>query len=271
MPELPEVETTLQGILPHLVNQKIQKVVIRNRNLRWPIPRHLAKSLTDKTVIGVSRRAKYLLIDVGTGTLIIHLGMSGRLHIVATDVPHGKHDHVDILVAGGKLLRFRDPRRFGCFLWARDDPLKHKLLQRLGVEPLSPEYNGEFLYRSSRGRRVAVKSFLMNQQVVVGIGNIYANEALFFSRIHPFSQVNRIGLARYQRLVDCCKTVLRAAIKSGGSSLKDFTQADGKPGYFTQSLAVYDKQGQPCLRCGKLIRREVVVQRATYYCPCCQR
>lgn len=271
MPELPEIETTLRGITPYLLDQKIQKVVIRNRKLRWPVPNHLAKSLTDRTVTNLSRRAKYLLIDVGTGTLIIHLGMSGRLHIVSIDTPHGKHDHVDILVTTNKLMRFRDPRRFGCFLWTRDDPLKHKLLHRLGVEPLSPDYNADYLFRCSRGRRVAVKNFLMNQRVVVGIGNIYASEALFLSRIHPLSQASRISLARYQRLVDCCKTVLRAAIESGGTSLKDFTQADGKPGYFTQSLAVYDKEGQPCLQCGSTIRRKVIVQRATYYCPRCQR
>lgn len=271
MPELPEVETTLRGIAPYLLGQKIQKVVIRNRNLRWPIPSHLAKSLINRTVTNLSRRAKYLLMDVGTGTLIIHLGMSGRLHIVPTGTPHGKHDHVDIVLNSDKLLRFRDPRRFGCFLWARGDPLKHKLLQQLGVEPLASEYNAEYLFRCSRGRRVAVKSFLMNQQVVVGIGNIYASEALFLSRIHPLSKAGRVSLARYRRLVDCCKTVLRAAIKSGGTSLKDFTQADGKPGYFTQSLTVYGKEGQPCLQCSSMIRRKVIAQRATYYCPHCQR
>ena len=197
--------------------------------------------------------------------------MSGRLHIVPTGTPHGTHDHVDIIFSNDKLLRYRDPRRFGCFLWARDDPLKHKLLHRLGVEPLSSAYNADYLFRCSRGRRIAVKNFLMNQQVVVGIGNIYASEALFLSRIHPLSRAGRISPARYRRLVDCCKTVLRAAINSGGTSLKDFSQADGKPGYFTQSLAVYGKEGQPCLQCGGMIRRKVIAQRASYYCPRCQR
>lgn len=270
MPELPEVETTLRGIVSHLLDQKIKSVEIRSRKLRWPVPSNLEQRLVGRTVCKLSRRAKYLLMDVGSGTLIIHLGMSGRLHVISTDTPFSKHDHIDILFVDDKLLRFRDPRRFGCFLWASNDPLKHKLLRHLGVEPLSSQFNAEYLFRRSRGRRVAVKSLLMNQQVVVGIGNIYASESLYCSGIHPLRQAGRISLARYQRLVECCKTVLQAAINSGGTSLKDFTQVDGKPGYFTQSLSVYNREGMACLKCSGLIRRKIIAQRATYYCPRCQ-
>jgi len=270
MPELPEVETTLRGIVPHLLDQKIKSVVVRSRKLRWPVPSNLEQRLIGRRVCKLSRRAKYLLMDVETGTLIIHLGMSGRLHIISTDTPFGKHDHIDILFDGNKLLRFRDPRRFGCFLWASEDPLNHRLLRHLGVEPLSTHYTAEYLYRHSRGRRVAVKSFMMNQQVVVGIGNIYASEALYCCGIHPLRQAGRISMARYESLVDCCKIVLQAAIDSGGTSLKDFTQADGKPGYFTQSLSVYNREGMACSKCSGLNRRKVIAQRATYYCPRCQ-
>ena len=241
------------------------------RQLRWPVPRQLARNLVGRTVTELSRRAKYLLMDVGTGTLIIHLGMSGRLHVVSPDTAYGKHDHVDIVVSDNKLLRFRDPRRFGCFLWARGNPLEHKLLNRLGVEPLSSEYNADYIFSCSRGRRAAVKSFIMNQLVVVGIGNIYASEALFMSGIHPLSQAGRISLNRYRKLVESCKAVLRSAIQSGGTSLKDFTQADGNPGYFSQSLAVYGKTDQQCIRCEGKIRRKVIAQRSTYYCSNCQR
>lgn len=270
MPELPEVETTLRGIRP-LINHKIIKsIIIREPRLRWPVPSSLTTKLPGLTVQGVTRRGKYLLIDTGKGSLIIHLGMSGNLRVISTKVAPNKHDHVDIVFDNNRCLRFRDPRRFGCILWTESPPEQHSLLKNLGPEPLGSNFDGGYLYQLSRGRKVAVKQFIMNSKVVVGIGNIYASESLFSSGIRPTIAAGRISKQRYQQLSDSIKQVIGAAIGKGGTTLRDFKDANGKPGYFKQELKVYGKQGQACKTCDtpiKLIRQG---QRATYYCSKCQ-
>lgn len=270
MPELPEVETTLRGIKPHILNRKVSAVVVRNRRLRWPVPAALDSRLAGQTVHGVTRRAKYLLLTLDTGTLILHLGMSGSLRITASATPAQKHDHVDIQF-GSHTVRLRDPRRFGAVLWTSRDPLQHKLLKHLGPEPLQDDFDGDHLYGASRGRKQAVKTFIMDSRRVVGVGNIYASEALFLAGIHPGTAAGRISRARYLALAAAIKQVLGAAIEQGGTTLRDFTASDGQPGYFAQSLHVYGRQGQPCTRCGAPVRQIQQGQRSTYYCPHCQR
>jgi formamidopyrimidine-DNA glycosylase len=270
MPELPEVETTRRGIEPHVLGNTLTRVVVRNASLRWPVPRHLNRSIAGQTVQSLQRRGKYLLLGFTSGTVIIHLGMSGSLRVLDCDTPLQKHDHVDFMFQNSQCLRLRDPRRFGAVLFTRKDPLRHKLLADLGPEPLDRAFSGEHLLRRSRGKSVAVKLFIMNSKIVVGVGNIYANEALFLAGINPRRSAGRLSAERYARLAQAIKAVLRAAIKAGGTTLRDFTAEDGRPGYFQQQLHVYGKAGEPCSRCGTAIKHINLGQRATYYCSHCQ-
>jgi len=270
MPELPEVETTRRGITPHLASQTISKVIVRQRQLRWPIPSNLNKLLSGQTITAIDRRAKYLLLNTTNGTLIIHLGMSGSLRVLLQHTPATKHDHIDILLNNGSLLRLRDPRRFGAVLWSKLDPSKHKLLHQLGVEPLSRALNGEYLFNKAKNRKIAIKQMIMDSHIVVGIGNIYANEALFVAGILPSVPAGNLTMERMDNLSRAIKKVLNKAIKSGGTSLRDFVQSDGKPGYFQQQLNVYNRSDQTCLRCGNPISMVKQGQRATYFCSHCQ-
>ncbi len=270
MPELPEVETTLRGIQPWLEGKRIDSVVVRSRKLRWPIPRCLVRQLPGRRIESLARRAKYLLMHVDSGTLIMHLGMSGSMRIAnAADSP-GPYDHFELILADRTCLRFRDPRRFGSVLWTTRPPEQHRLLARLGPEPLEAAFDGAYLHTVSRGRKVAVKSFLMDAHIVVGVGNIYASESLFASRIHPRRAAGRIGRRRYDQLADAVRNVLSAAIRAGGTTLRDFRTLDGQEGHFRVSLCVYGRTDQPCVCCGTPIRRTVIGQRSTFYCPQCQ-
>lgn len=271
MPELPEVETTRAGIEPHLQGQRVKEVKVYQRKLRQPVSAGLAAALEGDTIQSVERRGKYLLLKSASGTAIIHLGMSGSLRLVAKEVPLEKHDHVEFLLASGQALRFRDPRRFGVVLWTAKDPLQHPLIVKLGVEPLETEFDVDYLCRIVQQRSVAIKQLIMNGQVVVGVGNIYASEALFRARIHPRRAAKRISRARCERLVAAIKSVLAEAIKQGGTTLRDFYNGAGEPGYFKQSLQVYGRGGEPCVVCGAEIRQIVQGQRSTYYCGRCQR
>jgi formamidopyrimidine-DNA glycosylase len=270
MPELPEVETTLRGIRPWLVGRRIEAVVVRSHKLRWPIPLRLSSLLPGQRIESIERRAKYLLLHVETGTLIMHLGMSGSMRIARLTDPPGPYDHFEILLPEKRCLRFRDPRRFGAVLWTTRPPAEHPLLASLGPEPLGPEFAGDYLYGISRGRRVAIKSLLMNSRIVVGVGNIYASESLFVSGIHPQRAAGRISQRRYAGLADAVRQVLTHAIRAGGTTLRDFHAADGRRGHFRISLQVYARAGQPCRQCGSPIRLTRTGQRATYYCPRCQ-
>ena len=270
MPELPEVETTRRGIAPLLVGKTVQRVVVRERRLRWPVSPALSRGLADATVRGVRRRGKYLLIDTARGTAIVHLGMSGSLRIVDADQPPFAHDHLDLVLAGGKAIRFTDPRRFGSWSWTTRDPAEHPLLAHLGPEPLDDAFDGAHLHARSRGRKSAVKNFIMDGRIVVGVGNIYASEALWAARIHPRRAAGRIARSRYDALADAIKTVLARAIEQGGTTLRDYAQSDGNPGYFAVKLNVYERAGKPCKRCGTPIRSEVIGQRSSYFCPTCQ-
>jgi formamidopyrimidine-DNA glycosylase len=271
VPELPEVETTRRGIAPHVVGHRIARVVVRDRRLRWPVPPGLEAATAGRTIQAVTRRAKYLLLVLETGTVLLHLGMSGSLRVVSADAPPGPHDHADIVLDDGRCLRLNDPRRFGSLLWTTDDPLKHPLLKDLGPEPLGPEFNGDYLFHRSRGRRMPVKHFLMDSHTVAGLGNIYVNEALFAARIHPARAAGRISAARYERLVEAIRSVLQAAIGEGGTTLRDFVGGDGRPGYFQLKLSVYGRAGQPCPACGAPVVALDLGQRATYACRRCQR
>lgn len=271
VPELPEVETTRRGIEPYLLGHLVERVIVRDSRLRWPVPAELPDALRGQRIEAVERRAKYLLLRTHAGTAILHLGMSGSLRIVSANTPAARHDHVDLTLDSGKALRLRDPRRFGALLWTRGDPLRHPLLAKLGPEPLTDAFDGERLYRLSRGRRGPVKSFIMDHRVVVGLGNIYANESLYRARIHPARASGRVSEARYTRLVGAIQAVLNAAIDAGGTTLRDFAHEDGQPGYFDIELQVYARSGQPCPNCGRTIRHTVIGQRSTFYCPSCQR
>lgn len=270
MPELPEVETTRRGIEPLVAGARVDRVVVRERRLRWPIPRQVERELTGATMLGVGRRAKYLLLESERGTAIAHLGMSGSFSVVAAGTEPDVHDHYDVVFDGGKALRFTDPRKFGSLLWGGREPLRHKLLADLGPEPFSAEFSGAWLKGRSLGRRVAVKSFLMMPAVVAGMGNIYASEALYRAGIHPRRAAGRIALRRYETLARVIRDVLGEAIEAGGTTLRDFADASGRPGYFAQRLDVYDRAGRDCRRCGSEIRRSVIGQRASYYCARCQ-
>lgn len=269
MPELPEVEVTRRGIAPFLTGQIITGVEVREPRLRWRVPAEVA-GLAGSTIASVKRRGKYILIDCGIGHLILHLGMSGSLRILDAGAPPEKHDHFDLTV-GSKMLRLRDPRRFGAILWSGESPGRHRLLAGLGVEPLSADFNANVLHALSRGHRVAIKLFLMDAKNVVGIGNIYANESLHRAGIHPRAKAGRLTKDRCERLVAEVKDTLKAAIRAGGSSLRDFVHSDGTQGHFQQSYQVYGRGGEPCRTCSKPIRRVVIGQRATYYCTVCQR
>jgi len=270
MPELPEVETTRRGIESHLSGQVVRRVIVRDRRLRWPVDEALESHLPGQRITNITRRGKYLLLHTAAGTLIIHLGMSGSLRVLPCDSPVLKHDHVDLVFGEGQCLRLRDPRRFGAVLWTTADALQHELLKDLGPEPLGDDFNLEYLYGVSRQRKVAVKQLIMNSHVVVGVGNIYANEALFMAGIKPGIAAGRISKPRYGKLVDAIKTVLKSAIQQGGTTLRDFTASDGNPGYFRQQLNVYGRGGEPCRHCGHTIKSIQQGQRATYYCPQCQ-
>ena len=271
MPELPEVETTRRGIAPQLLGRRIVRVEVRQWRLRWPISRQVRTHLPGRRILNVARRAKYLLLETGAGTLILHLGMSGRLLLVPHDCTPGPHDHLDLVTEDAACLRLRDPRRFGAALWCDGDAGRHWLLRDLGPEPLEPGFDGEYLYRHARKRRTTVKNFLMNARVVAGIGNIYACEALYLAGVHPLRSAGRISRARYERLVECIRLVLEEAILAGGTTLRDFTAADGSPGYFGRQLRVYGRSGELCDRCRSPFRQRRVGQRSTWYCPRCQR
>lgn len=271
MPELPEVETTRRGIAPHVEGRLISGALIRQTRLRWPVPSAIRRQLPGQRVTAIERRAKYLLFRTPAGTAILHLGMSGALRVIPADTPVQKHDHFDLLLDDGRCLRFTDPRRFGSLLWTPDDPLAHPLLAGLGPEPLDAAFSGAHLFARSRGKRVAVKQFIMDSRIVVGVGNIYASEALFRARIRPGRAAGRVTRAEYLALGEAIKRVLNAAIKKGGTTLRDYTDVNGAPGYFRIHLHVYGREGEPCRVCQTPIKARVQGQRATYYCSNCQK
>ncbi len=270
MPELPEVETTCKGIKPYTQQHTVTKVIVRQPKLRWPIPAEIAQ-MEGQQIESVTRRGKYILLETNAGTAIIHLGMSGSLRIVEEDLVAAKHDHVDFIMDTGKAVRLHDPRRFGAVLWTQENPLKHKLIRSLGPEPLTIDFNANYLYEASRGRSMSIKQFIMNGHVVVGVGNIYACESLFMSGISPKWQAGKVSKVRYQKLVEQIKSVLAKAIEQGGTTLKDFVQVEGKPGYFKQALNVYGRAGESCYHCGSTIKQITQGQRSTFYCGKCQR
>ncbi len=271
MPELPEVETTRRGITPHIQGRTVKRLVIRQPKLRWPIPSKLASLIKNRKILSVERRAKYLLLGLDNGSIIIHLGMSGSLRIIDSSEPPMVHDHVDFVLDDGVAMRFTDPRRFGCVLWQGAAEPLHRLLSSLGPEPLSLAFDGDVLFQRSRGRKAPIKTFLMDNKNVVGVGNIYANEALFAAGIRPDRASGRISKQRYQVLADEVKKVLAKAIEQGGTTLRDFVGGDGRPGYFKQSLKVYGRGGQPCITCDHTLIETRLGQRSTVYCRQCQR
>jgi formamidopyrimidine-DNA glycosylase len=271
MPELPEVETIRRGIEPHVVGKRIARVVVHDRRLRWPVPANFARKLAGRRIAGVARRGKYLLLDLTGDRVILHMGMTGRLFVLPPDTPWRKHDHVDFFLERGKLLRFHDPRRFGAALWWPAAQQSHPLLAGMGPEPLADDFSAEYLFARSRGRSAAVKSFLMDGRIVVGVGNIYAVEALFRAGIRPQRAAGRLTRDDCTRLVAAVRAVLNEAIEQGGTTFRDFQGAQGDPGEFVVHLRVYDRAGQPCLTCGTAIKRIVIGQRSTFYCPRCQR
>jgi len=271
MPELPEVETTRRGLAPLLVGKRIKAAVVRHHGLRQPVPRNLPKLLAGATIHNLARRGKYLLFDCGKGTLILHLGMSGRLWVANKATPVEKHDHFDLVLESGTVVRLRDPRRFGLVLWHKGDPLGHPLLAGIGPEPLAPEFDGAWLHRVTRSRDAAIKHVLMDGHVVAGIGNIYANEALYRAGINPRTHASRLSRNRCAVLVEKIRETLELAIIAGGSSLRDYVGSDGLAGNFQSQFMVYDRAGKPCQRCGTKIREIRQGQRSTYYCPRCQK
>ena len=270
MPELPEVETTRRGIEPHIQGQTVAEVIVRNPRLRWPVPDDLPHRLPGSTIQSVKRRAKYLLLETADGTLIVHLGMSGSLRILAQPSAPEKHDHVDIVFSNGCCLRYTDPRRFGAVLWTGSSPGEHELLNKLGPEPLGEDFTAQRLYLLSRGKSQAVKTFIMDAHVVVGVGNIYASEALFRAGIRPDRPCGRISMARYERLAMAIRETLANAIEQGGTTLRDFVGGDGKPGYFKQELAVYGRTGKPCRQCARPVSEQRLGNRNTFFCRSCQ-
>ena len=270
MPELPEVETTRRGIEPHLTGQKVKVMVVRQPKLRWPVPEALPERVAGQVISSVERRGKYLLLNIAGGAVMIHLGMSGSLYLVAEDQPAAYHDHVDLVLESGMALRLTDPRRFGSVLWQAGGE-SHELLEKLGPEPLSDEFNADYLIRKCNGRKQAIKQLIMDSHIVVGVGNIYANEALFSAGIHPKRQAGRVSAIRLARLVEEIKQVLARAIEQGGTTLKDFVGGDGKPGYFKQELNVYGRAGKSCHNCNANLKEIRLGQRSTVYCPECQR
>lgn len=272
MPELPEVETTRRGVAPHVTGARLLGAIVREHRMRQPVPGDLDTLLRGQRLREVRRRAKYLLFDFERGSLLVHLGMSGSLRVLAPDTPPQLHDHVDLVFDTGVCLRLRDPRRFGLVLWCADDPAHHPLLAELGPEPWDPRFSADYLAELASRRSGAVKNFVMDGHVVVGVGNIYASESLHRAGIHPTRPARRVSHARYALLVDAVREVLESAIVFGGTTLRDFTRDDGKPGYFRNELRVYDRAGERCLRCGEAeIRQKVIGQRMSYFCPACQR
>ena len=271
MPELPEVETTRKGVADHIIGQKIARLYVHQAQLRWPVDvRTLTRCVENCEFTDIIRRGKYLLFKNHHGVMMCHLGMSGSLRIVTDLQERRKHDHIEWIMQNGTVMRFHDPRRFGSVLWIDSDVNQHKLLRNLGPEPLSSDFDGDYLHAKARGRKQAVKTFIMNSHVVVGVGNIYASEALFLAGIHPAREAGRISKKRYQILVRTIKLTLSNAIKSGGTTLRDFVNSDGEPGYFRQKLNVYERAGEKCVNCARPIKRIIQGQRASYYCPGCQ-
>ena len=270
MPELPEVETTRRGIESHVVGKTIERLIVRDPRLRCRVSSKLVDELPGQTIQSVVRRGKYLLFVTGAGTIILHLGMSGSLRIVACSLPADKYDHVDMVLDSGDCLRLRDPRRFGALLWTRTDPMQHKLLKDLGPEPLAADFRGDYLYQKLRGRKRGIRDSLLDGRLIAGIGNIYANEALFAAGIRPARRAGGITRAHYQRLAKAIRDTLNRAIRAGGTTLRDFRASDGQPGYFQLSLKVYGREGEPCLVCHTPIRAKRLGQRTAFYCPKCQ-
>lgn len=271
MPELPEVETTRRGIEPLVRNKVVDQVLIHNGSLRWPVPQELTSLLPGQKFGAVSRRSKYLLFSVGQGTMIAHLGMTGNLRLDSSSTERRKHDHVEIVFTDGSVLRYNDSRRFGSILWTTDEPSEHIRLATLGPEPFDSGFNATYLYKRSRDRRIAVKPFLMDAHVVVGVGNIYASEALFRAGIDPVRPAGKVSKSAYERLIEMVTIILNEAIAAGGTTIRDFSNSEGKPGYFKQELRVYGRAGQVCTSCDTLIMQIRLAQRSTFYCPSCQK
>jgi len=271
MPELPEVETSRRGIEPHLRNKTIKSITIRQHKLRWPIPNNLPALAEGQKVREVCRRAKYLYLKLDNGNIIIHLGMSGSLRICTKKTLPEKHDHIDIEVSNGKILRLRDPRKFGCVLWTAGDISEHKLIKSLGPEPLDDDFNANYFHNKAKKRTCSIKSFIMNSHMVVGVGNIYASESLFKAGINPKRKAGSVSLARFEKLVKAIKTTLRDSIEQGGTTLKDFTGEDGQPGYFAQKLLVYGRTNEACTICEKPVTQITQQARSTFYCSQCQK
>lgn len=271
MPELPEVETTARGIRPHIQGLTIKNAAVRQHALRHPVPKNLNRLVKNQKVHAVTRRAKYVLIELDKGHLMIHLGMTGNLRVLTEPPPPEKHDHVDIFFNDGRVLRYADPRRFGCVLHTKDHPEQHPLLAPLGPEPLSDDFCASVLHERSRGRKGAVKNFIMNGHIVVGVGNIYASESLFRAGILPQRQAGRVSLKKYELLHGHIRDVLAEAIEAGGTTLRDYTNPDGFSGYFSQQLDAYGREGEPCHRCDGIIKMKVIGQRSSFYCTGCQK
>ncbi|TWT18176.1 bifunctional DNA-formamidopyrimidine glycosylase/DNA-(apurinic or apyrimidinic site) lyase [Luteimonas marina] len=275
MPELPEVETTRAGLAPHVEGRRVRAVTLRRPDLRWPIPPEISATLPGQRIDAVRRRAKYLLLDTAAGSALLHLGMSGSLRVLPADTPLRDHDHVDLVLDGGgpdskRVLRFNDPRRFGCLLWQPTGET-HALLRGLGPEPLSDDFDGDYLFARSRGRSAPVKAFLMDQRIVVGVGNIYVAEALFAAGVSPLRAAGKVSRERYAALAAEIRRILGHAIARGGTTLRDFISPDGAPGYFEQELSAYGRGGEPCPRCGRPLKQAAIAQRATVWCGGCQR
>lgn len=271
MPELPEVETTRRGIEPHAQGRQIVALAVHEPRLRWRVQHDLAEQVTGQRILHARRRGKYLLLELQAGTLLLHLGMSGSLRVLPADTPRQGHDHIDLILDSGNMLRFNDPRRFGSLHYTTADPQLHPLLAALAPEPLESAFDTDYLWRITRRRRVSVKQLLMNSKLVVGVGNIYASEALFKARIRPRRQARSLSRAEVRALVRAVRSVLAMAIRVGGTTLRDYVGADGQPGYFKQKLYVYERAGQPCRVCRIRIRQLTQGQRSTYYCPTCQK
>jgi len=270
VPELPEVETTVRALRPFMEGKRIRRIEVRDPRLRWPVPAGLSPHLDGVRVRRVVRRAKYILVETARGTLIVHLGMSGRFRVVHRPEPPKKHEHIDLLMEGGVILRYADPRRFGCFLWVDGDPAQHALLRELGPEPWDEAFTADYLHGLSRRRSAPVKSFLMDNAVVVGVGNIYANEALFEAGVRPGRAANRVSRDEYRKLVAAIRRILEAAIRAGGTTLRDFAAGEDKPGYFRVELKAYGRGGEPCQACGATLKETRIGGRSTVYCPRCQ-
>ena len=271
MPELPEVESTRRDLARDVAGRVVAAVVVRDRRLRWPVPEELPRKLAGQTIVEVRRRAKYLLIGAGNGTALVHLGMSGSLRLHGALTAPELHDHIDLVLDDGRCVRYRDPRRFGCWLWTEADPARHPLLARLGPEPLGSEFDGPRLHRRLRGRTASIKNMLMDSGIVAGVGNIYANEALFIAGIDPRRAAGRVARGRIDRLVSAVREVLTVAVEAGGTTLRDYARTDGTMGEFSRRLNVYGREGEPCPRCATPIARTTLAQRSTWYCRKCQR